>query len=162
MSSEINIVMGSISDWETMKEAALILDQFQVNYDKHVISAHRMPNEMFAFSKEAASNGVKVIIAGAGGAAHLPGMIAANTILPVIGVPVQSHALNGLDSLLSIVQMPAGIPVATTAIGVSGAKNAALLAIQILAINDKILQTELSAFRKKQHDKSVESGEKLV
>ncbi|KRM96665.1 phosphoribosylaminoimidazole carboxylase carboxyltransferase subunit [Liquorilactobacillus aquaticus DSM 21051] len=154
--------MGSISDWETMKQTALVLDQFQVNYDKRVISAHRMPDEMFAFSKKAASNGTKVIIAGAGGAAHLPGMIAANTILPVIGVPVQSHALNGLDSLLSIVQMPAGVPVATTAIGTAGAKNAALLAVQILAVNDKKLQSELSDFREKQHDKSVESGEKLV
>ncbi|WP_034987404.1 5-(carboxyamino)imidazole ribonucleotide mutase [Liquorilactobacillus sucicola] len=153
--------MGSISDWKTMKEAALVLDQFQVAYDKRVISAHRMPTEMFAFSKEASSKGVKVIIAGAGGAAHLPGMVAANTILPVLGVPIQSHALNGLDSLLSIVQMPAGVPVATTAIGTAGAKNAALLAIQILALNNANLQSALNTFRQKQHDSSVESGEKL-
>ncbi|KRL03157.1 phosphoribosylaminoimidazole carboxylase carboxyltransferase subunit [Liquorilactobacillus capillatus DSM 19910] len=153
--------MGSISDWETMKETALILDQFQVEYTKDVISAHRMPAEMFAFSENAAAAGVKVIIAGAGGAAHLPGMMAANTILPVVGVPVQSHALNGLDSLLSIVQMPAGVPVATTAIGTAGAKNAALLALQILAINNKDLQNELLTFRKKQHDDSVKSGEQL-
>lgn len=142
MSNEISIIMGSSSDWETMKEAALIIEEFGVNFDKQVISAHRMPQEMFKFANDAADSGVKVIIAGAGGAAHLPGMIAANTILPVIGVPVQSHALNGLDSLLSIVQMPAGVPVATTAIGVAGAKNAALLALQIL-------EFKIRKFRKK-------------
>ena len=125
MSNRISIVMGSYSDWETMKNTAAVLDEFGVKYDKAVISAHRMPEEMMAFAKDAVDNGIEVIIAGAGGAAHLPGMVAANTVLPVIGVPVQSRALNGLDSLLSIVQMPAGVPVATTAIGVAGAKNAA-------------------------------------
>ncbi|WP_157047094.1 5-(carboxyamino)imidazole ribonucleotide mutase [Liquorilactobacillus oeni] len=161
MSIKISIVMGSISDWKTMKEAADILDEFQIKYTKKVISAHRMPKEMFAFSQNALSAGIKVIIAGAGGAAHLPGMLAANTILPVIGVPIQSHALNGLDSLLSIVQMPAGIPVATTAIGISGAKNAALLALQIIALSDPQIAKKLEAFRKKQHDTSVRSSEQL-
>lgn len=161
MSSKISIVMGSISDWSTMKAAAAILDEFQVEYTKKVISAHRMPAEMFAFSKNALAAGTKVIIAGAGGAAHLPGMLATNTVLPVIGVPVQSHALNGLDSLLSIVQMPAGIPVATTAIGTSGAKNAALLALQIIALSDPAITKKLVAFRKQQHDTSVRSSEQL-
>ncbi|AUJ30841.1 5-(carboxyamino)imidazole ribonucleotide mutase [Liquorilactobacillus hordei] len=154
--------MGSSSDWETMKEAASIIEQFGISFDKRVISAHRMPQEMFDFAKNAVDNGTKVIIAGAGGAAHLPGMVAANTILPVIGVPVQSHALNGLDSLLSIVQMPAGIPVATTAIGVAGAKNAALLALQILGITDSKIAQKLMEYRKQLHDKAMESGEKLV
>ena len=161
MSNEISLVMGSSSDWSTMKEAANILDEFGVKYDKAVISAHRMPQEMFEFAQGAVSAGVKVIIAGAGGAAHLPGMIAANTVLPVIGVPVQSHALSGMDSLLSIVQMPAGIPVATTAIGASGAKNAALLALQILGINDEEIAEKLVLFRKKQHDDAEKSGEQL-
>lgn len=162
MSNEISIVMGSSSDWSTMKEAAAILEQFGILYDKQVISAHRMPNEMFAFAQNANKEGKKVIIAGAGGAAHLPGMIAANTVLPVIGVPVQTHALNGMDSLLSIVQMPAGIPVATTAIGVAGAKNAALLAIQILGISDIKIQEKISRYRNKMHDMAVESGDQLV
>ncbi|MFT8425301.1 5-(carboxyamino)imidazole ribonucleotide mutase [Lactobacillus sp. UCMA15818] len=162
MSNEISVIMGSSSDWETMKEAANIIEQFGVSFDKQVISAHRMPQEMFAFAKNAADNDVKVIIAGAGGAAHLPGMIAANTILPVIGVPVQSHALSGIDSLLSIVQMPAGIPVATTAIGVAGAKNAALLALQILGITDAQIAQKLRAYRKEMHDKAMKSGEELV
>lgn len=162
MSKEISIIMGSSSDWKTMKEAANIIEQFGVSFDKQVISAHRMPQEMFAFAKNAADNDVKVIIAGAGGAAHLPGMIAANTILPVIGVPVQSHALSGIDSLLSIVQMPAGIPVATTAIGVAGAKNAALLALQILGITDAQIAQKLRAYRKEMHDKAMKSGEELV
>ena len=156
MKREVAIVMGSISDWNTMKEAAEILENFGVNYDKKVISAHRMPKEMFAFSETAKDKGLK-----AGGAAHLPGMVAANTILPVIGVPVKSRALNGMDSLLSIVQMPAGIPVATTAIGASGAKNAALLALQILGINDEEIAEKLVLFRKKQHDDAEKSGEQL-
>lgn len=162
MSAQIAIVMGSSSDWATMKEAAKILDQFNVSYDKQVISAHRMPKEMFAFAQGAVAAGVKVIIAGAGGAAHLPGMVAANTPLPVIGVPVQSRALNGLDSLLSIVQMPAGIPVATTAIGVAGAKNAALLALQILGISDAAVQTQINNYRQEMHDQAQESGDQLV
>ncbi|KRL83565.1 phosphoribosylaminoimidazole carboxylase, catalytic subunit [Ligilactobacillus apodemi DSM 16634 = JCM 16172] len=153
--------MGSYSDWETMKNTAEVLDEFGVKYDKAVISAHRMPEEMLSFAKGAVANGIEVIIAGAGGAAHLPGMIAANTVLPVIGVPVQSRALNGLDSLLSIVQMPAGVPVATTAIGVAGAKNAALLALQILGVTDKDIQAKLLSYRKEMHDKAVESGDLL-
>ncbi len=161
MSSEISVVMGSKSDWPTVKQACDILDQFGVKYDKQVISAHRMPNEMFDFAQHAAGNGVKVIIACAGGAAHLPGMIAANTPLPVIGIPGQTKALGGMDSLLSIVQMPAGIPVATTAIGNAGAKNAALLAIQILGINDQTLQDKIVAFRKEMHDKAVASNAEL-
>ena len=161
MSSEISVVMGSKSDWPTVKQACDILDQFGVKYDKQVISAHRMPNEMVDFAQHAAENGVKVIIACAGGAAHLPGMIAANTPLPVIGIPGQTKALGGMDSLLSIVQMPAGIPVATTAIGNAGAKNAALLAIQILGINDQTLQDKIVAFRKEMHDKAVASNAEL-
>ena len=161
MSNRISIVMGSYSDWETMKNTAEVLDEFGVKYDKAVISAHRMPEEMLSFAKGAVANGIEVIIAGAGGAAHLPGMIAANTVLPVIGVPVKSRALNGLDSLLSIVQMPAGVPVATTAIGVAGAKNAALLALQILGVTDKDIQAKLLSYRKEMHDKAVESGDLL-
>ena len=144
-----------------MKNTAAVLDEFGVKYDKAVISAHRMPEEMMAFAKDAVDNGIEVIIAGAGGAAHLPGMVAANTVLPVIGVPVQSRALNGLDSLLSIVQMPAGVPVATTAIGVAGAKNAALLALQILGVTDKTIQKDLLSYRQEMHDKAVESGDLL-
>lgn len=161
MSNRISIVVGSYSDWETMKNTAAVLDEFGVKYDKAVISAHRMPEEMMAFAKDAVDNGIEVIIAGAGGAAHLPGMVAANTVLPVIGVPVQSRALNGLDSLLSIVQMPAGVPVATTAIGVAGAKNAALLALQILGVTDKTIQKDLLAYRQEMHAKAVESGDLL-
>lgn len=155
--SSISVVMGSQSDWPTVKEACLILDQFGVDYEKHVISAHRMPTEMFAFAQAAVEKGTKVIIACAGGAAHLPGMIAANTPLPVIGVPAQTKALGGMDSLLSIVQMPAGIPVATTAIGVAGAKNAALLALQILGTTDAALQEKIQAYRQAMHDAAVES-----
>ncbi|ETA74439.1 phosphoribosylaminoimidazole carboxylase catalytic subunit PurE [Ligilactobacillus equi DPC 6820] len=149
--------MGSISDWETMQQAAQMLEDFGVSYEKHVISAHRMPQEMFTYAQNARKRGLKVIIAGAGGAAHLPGMIAASTELPVIGVPVQSRTLNGLDSLLSIVQMPAGIPVATTAIGQAGAKNAALLAIQILGTSNPELQAKVTAYRQAIHDAAVES-----
>lgn len=159
--SKISVVMGSKSDWPTVKEACLILDQFGVDYDKSVISAHRMPNEMFAFAKNAVQNGTEVIIACAGGAAHLPGMIAANTPLPVIGIPGQTRALGGMDSLLSIVQMPAGIPVATTAIGVAGAKNAALLALQILGISDPQIQQQIVQYRQKMHDEAKESGAHL-
>lgn len=159
--SKISVVMGSKSDWPTVKEACLILDQFGVDYDKNVISAHRMPNEMFAFAQNAVQNGTKVIIACAGGAAHLPGMIAANTPLPVIGIPGQTKVLGGMDSLLSIVQMPAGIPVATTAIGKAGAKNAALLALQILGITDSQIQTQIVEYRQKMHDAAKESGAHL-
>lgn len=159
--SKVSVVMGSKSDWPTVKEACLILDQFGVDYDKNVISAHRMPDEMFAFAKNAVQNGTKVIIACAGGAAHLPGMVAANTPLPVIGIPGQTHALGGMDSLLSIVQMPAGIPVATTAIGKAGAKNAALLALQILGIDDPQIQQQIVQYRQKMHDDAKESGAHL-
>lgn len=161
MMSKISVVMGSKSDWPTVKEACKILDQFGVDYDKGVISAHRMPNEMFAFAQGAAKKGTKVIIACAGGAAHLPGMIAANTPLPVIGIPGQTKALGGMDSLLSIVQMPAGIPVATTAIGVAGAKNAALLALQILGTTDQAIQDQIIDYRKQMHDAAKESGAHL-
>ena len=159
--SAISVVMGSKSDWPTVKEACRILDQFGVDYDKYVISAHRMPQEMFAFAQEAVAAGTKVIIACAGGAAHLPGMIAANTPLPVIGIPGQTKALGGMDSLLSIVQMPVGIPVATTAIGVAGAKNAALLALQILGINDQQIQQQIVDYRQQMHDQAAESGAHL-
>ena len=128
MEAQVGVIMGSKSDWETMKQACEILDLFEVPYEKKVVSAHRTPDLMFQYAEGAREKGLKVIIAGAGGAAHLPGMVAAKTTLPVIGVPVQSKALSGLDSLLSIVQMPGGVPVATVAIGTSGAKNAGLLA----------------------------------
>ncbi|WP_195852261.1 5-(carboxyamino)imidazole ribonucleotide mutase [Aerococcus urinae] len=153
--------MGSQSDWQTMSQACQILDQFEVPYEKRVISAHRMPDDMFAYAKSTRERGLAVIIAGAGGAAHLPGMLAAQTTLPVIGVPVQSHALNGLDSLLSIVQMPAGVPVATTAIGQSGAKNAALLAIQILSIQNENLALALSDYRQEMRQAAKESSDQL-
>ena len=159
--SKISVVMGSKSEWPTVKEACLILDQFGVDYDKNVISAHRMPDEMFAFAKNAVQNGTKVIIACAGGAAHLPGMVAANTPLPVIGIPGQTRALGGMDSLLSIVQMPAGIPVATTAIGKAGAKNAALLALQILGVTDPQIQQQIVQYRQQMHDEAKESGAHL-
>lgn len=154
--------MGSSSDWGYMQEACKLLDQFGVEYDKKVISAHRMPQEMFDFAREAKDKGVKVIIAGAGGAAHLPGMLAANTLLPVIGCPAKTSALGGMDSLLSIVQMPAGIPVATTAIGPAGAKNAALLAMQILGLSDPDLQDKIVEYRKQMHDQAKESSADLV
>ncbi|QKY71460.1 5-(carboxyamino)imidazole ribonucleotide mutase [Lentibacillus sp. CBA3610] len=135
----VGVIMGSISDWETMKHTCSTLDELHIPYEKEVISAHRTPDDMFTYAKEARKKGLNVIIAGAGGAAHLPGMIAAQTTLPVIGVPVQSKTLNGLDSLLSIVQMPGGVPTATVAIGRSGAKNAGLLAAQIIgAFNDEV------------------------
>ena len=153
------IVMGSRSDWPTMKKAADALDALGVAYEAKVVSAHRTPQRLVEFSTTAQAAGYKVIIAGAGGAAHLPGMVASMTILPVLGVPVQSKALNGLDSLLSIVQMPGGIPVATLAIGEAGARNAGLLAAQILAISDSDLAQRLTAFRADQTDSVVESVE---
>ncbi len=156
----VGIIMGSDSDWETMKEAAKVLDEFGVAYEKRVVSAHRTPDVMVEYGKTAHSRGIKVIIAGAGGAAHLPGMTAAHTPLPVIGVPVQSKALNGLDSLLSIVQMPGGVPVATVAIG--GAKNAGLLAVEILATSDDALQKKMIDYKKAMADDSMKKTEKLV
>jgi 5-(carboxyamino)imidazole ribonucleotide mutase len=151
--------MGSRSDWPTMKKAADALDALGVAYEAKVVSAHRTPQRLVAFSTGAQTAGYKVIIAGAGGAAHLPGMVASMTILPVLGVPVQSKALNGLDSLLSIVQMPGGVPVATLAIGEAGARNAGLLAAQILALSDAALAERLAAFREAQTDSVVESVE---
>ncbi|MFS0785824.1 5-(carboxyamino)imidazole ribonucleotide mutase [Shouchella sp. 1P09AA] len=145
----IGIIMGSTSDWPTMKHACDVLDELEVPYEKDVISAHRTPDLMFEYAERAQAKGLRVIIAGAGGAAHLPGMVAAKTILPVIGVPVQSKALNGLDSLLSIVQMPGGVPVATVAIGQAGATNAGLLAAQMIGVEDQALQQRLLDRRKR-------------
>lgn len=150
MTSKVAIVMGSRSDWSTMAEAAEILDTLEVAYHTEVVSAHRTPDKMFHFAEQAADQGLRVIIAGAGGAAHLPGMIAAKTLVPVLGVPVQSKALNGQDSLLSIVQMPRGVAVGTLAIGGAGAFNAGLLAAQILAAEDTALATRLAAWRQRQ------------
>ncbi len=158
---DIAVLMGSVSDWETMKKTCQILEELGIPYDKKVVSAHRMPDEMFTFSEKARQRGYQVIIAGAGGAAHLPGMLAAKTTLPVIGVPISSRALKGLDSLLSIVQMPAGVPVATTAIGSSGAKNAALLAASILSLQNKSLEQQLDTYREKMHQIAIESSEQL-
>jgi 5-(carboxyamino)imidazole ribonucleotide mutase len=143
----VSVIMGSTSDWDTMTHAVHVLEKFGVPYEKHVVSAHRTPAWMAKFAAGAEGRGIQVIIAGAGGAAHLPGMTAAHTPLPVLGVPVQSQALSGMDSLLSIVQMPAGIPVGTLAIGKAGATNAALLAIAILALNRPALREKLHVFR---------------
>lgn len=155
--SIVSIIMGSTSDWETMKNASDILNDFQVPHECKVVSAHRTPDLLFEFAKTAEARGIEVIIAGAGGAAHLPGMCASQTCLPVLGVPVQSKALSGMDSLLSIVQMPAGIPVGTMAIGVAGAKNAALLAISILSNSRKDLREKLREFREKQTQTVLDS-----
>ncbi|MEH7353887.1 5-(carboxyamino)imidazole ribonucleotide mutase [Neobacillus drentensis] len=162
MGNLVGVIMGSKSDWETMKHACEVLDQFEIAYEKKVVSAHRTPDLMFSYAKEAREKGLKVIIAGAGGAAHLPGMVAAKTTLPVIGVPVQSQALNGLDSLLSIVQMPGGVPVATVAIGKAGAVNAGLLAAQILATEDTALADKLEARRETIKLEVLESSDQLA
>lgn len=154
--------MGSTSDWETMKHACDILDELHIPYEKQVVSAHRTPDLMFEYAESARDRGLKVIIAGAGGAAHLPGMTAAKTTLPVIGVPVQTKSLNGLDSLLSIVQMPGGVPVATTAIGKAGAVNAGLLAAQILSAFDDDIADKLEARRNATKQKVLESSDQLV
>ena len=148
----VAVIMGSKSDWERMKHAVEMLERFGVPHEKRVVSAHRTPDLMAEFAKAAAGRGVQVVIAGAGGAAHLPGMVAAQTHLPVFGVPVQSKALSGLDSLLSIAQMPGGIPVGTLAIGEAGAKNAGLLAVSVIALHDAKVRKALIAFRKKQTD----------
>ena len=140
--------MGSSSDWEIMKESCLMLDEFNIPYDKKVVSAHRTPQLMFEFANQAKQNGYDIIIAGAGGAAHLPGMVASMTTLPVIGVPIESKSLKGLDSLLSIVQMPGGIPVATTAIGKSGAKNAGILAARMIGMTDNTVRKNLENYEK--------------
>ncbi|WP_280191430.1 5-(carboxyamino)imidazole ribonucleotide mutase [Delftia sp. PS-11] len=147
---QIGVVMGSSSDWETMQHAVAILEQFGIAHEAQVVSAHRMPDDMFAYAEAAAGRGLKAIIAGAGGAAHLPGMIAAKTVVPVLGVPVASRHLQGVDSLHSIVQMPKGVPVATFAIGAAGAANAALFAVALLANEDPALRARLEAFRAEQ------------
>lgn len=157
----VSIIMGSKSDWETMKKAAQVLDDFGVAYEKKVVSAHRTPDLMFRHAEEARGRGIKVIIAGAGGAAHLPGMVAAKTTLPVIGVPVKSRALSGLDSLYSIVQMPGGVPVATMAIGDAGATNAGLTALRILSIEDASLAAALENFHAEQGKIAEESTNEL-
>lgn len=159
--AKVAVIMGSASDWPTMRNTCTTLQQLGIAYTAKVISAHRMPMELQAFASGARAAGYAVIIAGAGGAAHLPGMLAANTTLPVLGVPIQSHALSGMDSLLSIVQMPSGVPVGTLAIGNAGAINAALLAGQILALQDPALADQLTAYRTAQHDAAVESGAQL-
>jgi len=153
--------MGSTSDWETMKHACEVLEELEIPFEKRVVSAHRTPDYMFEFAEGARARGVNVIIAGAGGAAHLPGMVAAKTTLPVIGVPVQSKALNGMDSLLSIVQMPGGVPVATVAIGKAGATNAGLLAAQILSIENTELAATLENRRDALREKVMESSDDL-
>jgi len=155
----VGIIIGSTSDWETLRNAAETLEALQIPFEAEVVSAHRTPDKLFSYCEAAQGRGLKVIIAGAGGAAHLPGMAAAKTLLPVLGVPVQSKALNGLDSLLSIVQMPGGVPVGTLAIGKPGAINAALLAAAILALGDPALSERLQAWRKAQSDRVL--GEKL-
>jgi len=147
---EVGIIMGSKSDWPTMEEAAKLLDEFGIGYEIEVVSAHRTPDKMMKYAESAQDRGLRIIIAGAGGAAHLPGMIAAKTSLPVLGVPVKTKALDGLDSLLSIAQMPGGIPVATFAIGAAGAKNAGLFAVSILALEDRNLALKLERFRSAQ------------
>lgn len=155
----VGIVMGSKSDWPTMESAAQVLAEFSVPFEAQVVSAHRTPDKMFSYAESARERGLQVVIAGAGGAAHLPGMVAAKTSLPVIGVPVQSRALNGLDSLLSIVQMPGGIPVATVAIGPAGAKNAGLLAVSILANQYPQLAAKLDKYREGQTNSVLEDSE---
>jgi 5-(carboxyamino)imidazole ribonucleotide mutase len=159
MSALVGVIMGSHSDWDTMSRACAVLEELEIPYEKKVVSAHRTPDYMFTYAETARSRGLEVIIAGAGGAAHLPGMVAAKTILPVIGVPVKSSTLNGLDSLLSIVQMPGGIPVATVAIGTAGATNAGLLAAQILAIKYPDIQERLIRRRSRITKEVLESGD---
>ncbi|MFC4548460.1 5-(carboxyamino)imidazole ribonucleotide mutase [Paenactinomyces guangxiensis] len=156
---KIGIIMGSTSDWSTMKKACEVLDELGIDYEAKVVSAHRTPDEMFRYAEEAEGRGIKVIIAGAGGAAHLPGIVAAKTVCPVIGVPIQSSALNGLDSLLSIVQMPGGVPVATVAIGDAGAVNAGLLAAEILAIQEAEIKKRLNIRREEIRRRVIKESE---
>lgn len=160
--TKVGVIMGSISDWETMEHACQVLEDMGIGYEKEVISAHRTPEDMFEYAETARKRGLKVIIAGAGGAAHLPGMVASKTTLPVIGVPVQTKALGGMDSLLSIVQMPGGVPTATMAIGKAGATNAGLFAAQILAAFDIDIAVKLDNHRKKLTDKVSEMREDLA
>ena len=158
--AEVGLIMGSQSDWPTMKRAAAVLDDLGVAYEVKIVSAHRTPDRLVSYARSAADRGLKVIIAGAGGAAHLPGMTASMTLLPVLGVPVQSKSLAGLDSLYSIVQMPGGIPVGTLAIGEAGATNAGILAAQILALSDKDLAARVAAFRARQTASVAEEPER--
>lgn len=155
----VGVIMGSRNDWKTMQAAATVLDELEIPNERLVVSAHRTPSRMVQYATTAAQRGLKVIIAGAGGAAHLPGMVASETVLPVIGVPVQSRALRGLDSLLSIVQMPGGIPVATMSIGTSGAKNAGILAARILSLSDEATGHRLEAFVQRQTAAVLETAE---
>lgn len=161
MSARVGVIMGSQSDWETMKHACDVMDELGIAYEKKVVSAHRTPDLMFAYAEAAAGRGIQVIIAGAGGAAHLPGMVASKTELPVIGVPVKTSTLNGLDSLLSIVQMPGGIPVATVAIGHAGATNAGLLAAQIIGAFEPDVRAKVKARRERIAKTVIESSELL-
>lgn len=158
MKPKVGVIMGSTSDWETMKHACDILDELHIPYEKKVVSAHRTPDWMFEYAEGAKEKGLQAIIAGAGGAAHLPGMVASKTLVPVIGVPVQSRALSGQDSLLSIVQMPGGVPVATMAIGKSGATNAGLFAAELLAVHDDELYERLRLRRERMAKQSYESS----
>lgn len=162
MKPKVGVIMGSKSDWETMKLACDILDELQVPYEKKVVSAHRTPDFMFEYAEEAEARGLQVIIAGAGGAAHLPGMVASKTLVPVIGVPIQSRALKGMDSLLSIVQMPGGVPVATMAIGTAGATNAGLYAAQIVSLTDDKVKQAISNRREKMKQIALESSSELI
>ncbi|MCW7492133.1 5-(carboxyamino)imidazole ribonucleotide mutase [Leptospira sp. 2 VSF19] len=159
---KVAVIMGSHSDWETMKEACDILIEFGIPFEKEIVSAHRSPERMVEFAKSAKQNGFGVIIAGAGGAAHLPGMTASLTTLPVLGVPVQSKALNGMDSLLSIVQMPKGVPVGTLAIGTSGAANAGLLAVRILSLLDKSLHNQLESYAETNRKLALSKNDQLI
>ncbi|KLU39533.1 MAG: N5-carboxyaminoimidazole ribonucleotide mutase [Peptococcaceae bacterium 1109] len=161
MQTQVGVVMGSISDWETMQHACSILEELGIGYEKKVLSGHRTPDEVFEYAGAARERGLKVIIAGAGGAAHLAGMIAAKTTLPVIGVPIQTKSLGGLDSLLSIVQMPGGVPVATMAIGKAGAVNAALFAAQILAVTDETIAAKLAERKESMRQAVLRSSEEL-
>lgn len=158
MTAKVGVIMGSKSDWDTMKHAVALLEEFQVPYEAKVVSAHRTPDLLFEYAASAEARGLHVLIAGAGGAAHLPGMAAAKTVLPVFGVPVRSKALSGMDSLLSIVQMPRGIPVGTLAIGDAGAANAALLACAVLALHDEALRARLHAYRARQTSAVLEDS----
>ncbi|WP_085505266.1 5-(carboxyamino)imidazole ribonucleotide mutase [Thalassobacillus devorans] len=159
--AQVGVIMGSISDWSTMQHTCEVLDELEIAYEKEIISAHRTPEDMFRYADEARGKGMKVIIAGAGGAAHLPGMVAAKTTLPVIGVPVESKSLKGMDSLLSIVQMPGGVPVATVAIGTAGAKNAGLLAAEILGSFDVSIADKLADYRSRMKEKVEEMRSEL-
>ncbi|UOQ49013.1 5-(carboxyamino)imidazole ribonucleotide mutase [Gracilibacillus caseinilyticus] len=162
MAAQVGVIMGSISDWETMKHTCEALDELGISYEKEVISAHRTPEDMFEYAETAREKGLKVIIAGAGGAAHLPGMVASKTTLPVIGIPVKTSTLSGLDSLYSIVQMPGGVPVATVAIGKAGAKNAGILAAQIIGTSDEEVAKRLANHQDNMKQKVSEMRDELA